>query len=91
MNNTVKNLILTLNVILLIIALCWAYKVRDFEPVLAAGGFFVNCIALQWGDAVYEKVAVRNVRNNSNVQIDQPNEGSIKVENIDQSDINIKK
>ena len=91
MNNTVKNLILALNVILLIIALCWAYTVPHFELVLAAGSFFVNCIALQWGDAVYEKVAVRNIRNNSDVQIDQPNKGSIKVEDIDQSKITIKK
>ena len=91
MNTPIKIFLLILNCLLFCLALYWVYKTRDIEPILTAGAFLLNCITLAWGDTVYEKVSVKKVRNTSDIQIDQPDKGSVRVENIDNSKINIKK
>lgn len=91
MNTPIKIFLLTLNCLLFCLALYWVYKTRDIEPILTAGAFLLNCITLAWGDTVYEKVSVKKVSNTSDIQIDQPNKGSVRVEDIDNSKINIKK
>lgn len=92
MNTPIKIFLLILNCLLFCLALYWVYKTRDIEPILTAGAFLLNCITLAWGDTVYEKISLKKVHNNSDINIEGAEKvGNIKISDVDSSKINIKK
>ena len=92
MKTPIKTFLLILNLFCFFLALYWLYKNSDFEPALAAISFFINCVTLVWGDTVYEKISLKKIHNNSDIDIDSSGkEVRLEMEDVDSSKIKYKK
>ncbi len=90
--DTVKKIIIFLNIIVLGICIKWYLKDKALEPLAASTLQVISLLSLVFQSKI-SKTIFRNIKNKSEIELDESGQSSsyTKIEGVDNSKIKIKK
>jgi hypothetical protein len=88
MNKIIKYIIIVLNVLVLIVAINWYFRDKEFEPLIAVIGQFIALLVLFFEDKLSKVINIKNV--NTDIETNILGKNNVDVLNKKNKDSNIR-